>query len=171
MYVYFAQNQVTSPTSRVGSLEFLTHYDSYRQFLLPSHYSDILQAAAFVRDRAAHSSPVSSKGPFGVLRTQTLTKASNYTVNSRRRRRQTNSRVNAQSSSGGADEMAVRKRNKTSQKSALASTAKDYCSSTSLHGFSYWVSTKRTPERLFWVLIVLVGLAFGTFIMKSTVQV
>ena len=37
---------------------------------------------------------------------------------------------------------------------ALKTTLRDYCENTSLHGFAYWVSSRKLIERFFWVVIV-----------------
>ncbi len=42
----------------------------------------------------------------------------------------------------------------------LWSHCREYCESTSIHGFAYWVAAPRLLEKLFWVCLVA---TFGTF--------
>ena len=55
-------------------------------------------------------------------------------------------------------------------KKAFSSTIKDYCESTSLHGFAYCVSTRKIIERSFWTIIVLVAVAFSSINLKFTID-
>ncbi len=40
----------------------------------------------------------------------------------------------------------------------------------SIHGFAYWFSAKKMAERIFWIIIVVFGIACGGLILKSTVD-
>ena len=48
--------------------------------------------------------------------------------------------------------------------------AKNYCESTSIHGFSYWVSADNVFEKLFWVLTVVIGFSCASAIISHAVQ-
>ncbi len=39
----------------------------------------------------------------------------------------------------------------------LRDTGREYCDRTSLHGFAYWVNSKKFLEVLFWVAVVTFG--------------
>ena len=46
----------------------------------------------------------------------------------------------------------------------------NYCKSTSIHGFAYWVSAENILEKLFWVLVVVSGFTSAIAIVSSAVQ-
>ena len=48
--------------------------------------------------------------------------------------------------------------------------AKNYCESTSIHGFSYWVSAENVFEKLFWILTVVIGFSCASVIISNAVQ-
>ena len=48
----------------------------------------------------------------------------------------------------------------------ITENATGYCESTSLHGFSYWVSAPRVVEKIFWVIVVATAFVFATIIIK-----
>ena len=52
----------------------------------------------------------------------------------------------------------------------LKSTAKEYCENCSAHGFSYWVSSKRTVDRLFWVTVVVFCFAGSSYFVKTAID-
>jgi hypothetical protein len=52
----------------------------------------------------------------------------------------------------------------------LQAQAKAYCETTSIHGFSYWVSAPRLIEKLFWVAVVLTGFTCASFIINHAVD-
>jgi hypothetical protein len=57
-----------------------------------------------------------------------------------------------------------------SAQQVLASNAKSYCENTTIHGFVYWVTAPRLLEKLFWVVVVIVGLVFAGLIIKSAIE-
>ena len=54
--------------------------------------------------------------------------------------------------------------------SSLRSTAKEYCEVCSPHGFSYWVTSKRKLEKLFWVGVVIVCFAISGYFVKTATE-
>ena len=46
----------------------------------------------------------------------------------------------------------------------------NYCNSTTIHGFSYWVSAENIVEKLFWVLVVVSGFTCAIALVSSAVQ-
>jgi hypothetical protein len=57
-----------------------------------------------------------------------------------------------------------------SAQQVLASNAKSYCENTTIHGFVFWVTAPRLLEKLFWVVVVIVGLVFAGLIIKSAIE-
>ena len=53
---------------------------------------------------------------------------------------------------------------------ALRTTAREYCENCSPHGFSYWVSSVRTVDRLFWVSVVVLCFAGSSFFVKTAID-
>ena len=49
-------------------------------------------------------------------------------------------------------------------------TLRQYCKVCTPHGFSYWVSSKRTGERLFWMCVVLVCFTGSSFFIKTAIE-
>ena len=49
-------------------------------------------------------------------------------------------------------------------------TVRQYCKVCTPHGFSYWVSSKRTGERLFWICVVLVCFTGSSFFIKTAIE-
>ncbi len=43
-----------------------------------------------------------------------------------------------------------------------------YCETTSIHGFSYWVSADRRVERLFWICVVTTFLCCASVIIRHS---
>ena len=59
---------------------------------------------------------------------------------------------------------------KGGQIEAGKSTAKEYCENCTPHGFSYWVSSARTVDRLFWVTVVLLCFAGSSYFVKTAID-
>ena len=53
---------------------------------------------------------------------------------------------------------------------ALTSTGKEYCESCTPHGFSYWVSSKRTVDKLFWISVVFFCFAGSSYFVKTAID-
>ena len=53
---------------------------------------------------------------------------------------------------------------------SFLATARQYCEVCTPHGFSYWVSSKRTGEKLFWVSVVLVCFTGSSYFIKTAIQ-
>ena len=45
-----------------------------------------------------------------------------------------------------------------------------YCETTTIHGFSYWVSAPRLPERIFWVCLVLAFASYAGVIVLGAIR-
>ena len=45
-----------------------------------------------------------------------------------------------------------------------------YCEVTTVHGFSYWVSTSNLAEKFFWVVVVVTGFTCSSLIISTAVQ-
>ena len=52
----------------------------------------------------------------------------------------------------------------------IIANAASYCESTSIHGFSYWVSAENNFEKLFWILTVVIGFLSASVIISNAVQ-
>ena len=52
----------------------------------------------------------------------------------------------------------------------IFANAVSYCESTSIHGFSYWVSAESIVEKLFWILTVVIGFSCASVIISHAVQ-
>ena len=66
----------------------------------------------------------------------------------------------------------VRKRGEKLEKwtSVLKRKAEEYCKSTSLHGFAYWVEANNTLERFFWFALTIASLVCAGLIISSAVR-
>ena len=53
---------------------------------------------------------------------------------------------------------------------SLLDTARHYCQVCTPHGLSYWVSSKTTGERLFWICVVLFCFTGSSFFIKTAVK-
>ena len=53
---------------------------------------------------------------------------------------------------------------------SLLDTARHYCEVCTPHGFSYWASSKRTGERLFWICVVLFCFTGSSFFIKTAIE-
>ena len=52
----------------------------------------------------------------------------------------------------------------------LSRTGREYCENTTVHGFAYWTGrTKYPSERLFWVLVTLIGFSCAGMILNTTI--
>ena len=61
-----------------------------------------------------------------------------------------------------------REREKRSGLAIIKSNTREYCNSTTLHGFSYWVNNTDTKaEKIFWVLVVILGFAMASVIIAA----
>jgi hypothetical protein len=47
---------------------------------------------------------------------------------------------------------------------------KEYCETTTVHGFQYWVSAPGHLEKLFWVIVVITGFSCAGSIISIAVQ-
>ncbi len=47
--------------------------------------------------------------------------------------------------------------------------AREYCESTSIHGFAYWVLAPRWPEKAFWMVLVVLFVSFAFAILRQDV--
>jgi formate-dependent nitrite reductase membrane component NrfD len=45
-----------------------------------------------------------------------------------------------------------------------------YCEATSIHGFAYWVAAPRLLEKLFWVVVVIIGFVCASLIINKSVD-
>ena len=64
-----------------------------------------------------------------------------------------------------------REREKRSGLAIIKSNTKEYCNSTSLHGFSYWVNNTDTKaEKVFWVLVVMLSFAMASVIISNAFE-
>ena len=54
---------------------------------------------------------------------------------------------------------------------AMASLFRDYCSSTSLHGWQYVSAERNKLAKLFWVLVVLASISAAVFFVNLNIQV
>jgi hypothetical protein len=45
-----------------------------------------------------------------------------------------------------------------------------YCEATSIHGFAYWVAAPRLLEKLFWVVVVIIGFVCASLIINKAVD-
>ena len=53
----------------------------------------------------------------------------------------------------------------------IKSNTKEYCNSTTLHGFSYWVNNTDTKaEKGFWIVVVILGFAMASLIISSAFE-
>ena len=59
---------------------------------------------------------------------------------------------------------------KRGKSNVILSNAASYCESTSIHGFSYWVSADNVFEKLFWILTVVIGFSCAYAIISHAVQ-
>ena len=53
---------------------------------------------------------------------------------------------------------------------SFLSTARQYCEVCTPHGFSYWVSSKRTGEKLFWICVVIVCIIGESYFIKTAIE-
>ena len=61
-----------------------------------------------------------------------------------------------------------REREKRSGLAIIKSNTREYCNSTTLHGFSYWVNNTDTKaEKIFWVLVVVLGFSMASVIIAA----
>ena len=61
-------------------------------------------------------------------------------------------------------------RRKENSLSVLKRNAKEYCNSTSLHGFAYWVQARNNFERFAWIVLTIASLACAGVIISSAVR-
>ena len=52
---------------------------------------------------------------------------------------------------------------------AILATGREYCQVCSPHGFSYWVSSKRTGDKLFWVMVVKICFLGSSYFVKTAI--
>ena len=52
----------------------------------------------------------------------------------------------------------------------ILDNAVNYCETTTIHGFSYWVSARNLPEKLFWVLVVIIGFICASLIISTAIE-
>ena len=52
----------------------------------------------------------------------------------------------------------------------IIATGKEYCEVCSPHGFSYWVNAKRTGDKIFWLIVVLICFAGSCGFVKIAVE-
>ena len=64
----------------------------------------------------------------------------------------------------------MRQRRKESSLSVLKRNAKEYCNSTSLHGFAYWVQGGNNLERFVWIVFTITSLACAGVIISSAMR-
>ena len=66
----------------------------------------------------------------------------------------------------------MRKRERRSGLAIIKSNTREYCNSTSLHGFSYWVNNTDTKaEKIFWVLVVVLSFSMASFLISAAFEV
>ena len=53
---------------------------------------------------------------------------------------------------------------------SFLATARQYCEVCTPHGFSYWVSSKRTGEKLFWIGVVLLCFTGSSYFIKTALE-
>ena len=61
-------------------------------------------------------------------------------------------------------------RRKENSLSVLKRNAKEYCNSTSLHGFAYWVQARNNFERFAWIVLTIASLTCAGVIISSAVR-
>ena len=61
-------------------------------------------------------------------------------------------------------------RRKDNSLSVLKRNAKEYCNSTSLHGFAYWVQARNNIERFAWIVLTIASLTCAGVIISSAVR-
>ncbi len=52
----------------------------------------------------------------------------------------------------------------------LGEKGRAYCEATTVHGFAYWVAAPTTPEKIFWVCVVLTGFTCAGLIVDSAIR-
>ena len=70
----------------------------------------------------------------------------------------------------GCHKPKMRQRRKENSLSVLKRNAKEYCNSTSLHGFAYWVQARNNLERFGWIVFTITSLVFAGVIISSAVR-
>jgi formate-dependent nitrite reductase membrane component NrfD len=63
-----------------------------------------------------------------------------------------------------------RKESRRRARHILAANARSYCETTTIHGFGYWVSATRRIEKVFWVIVVIIGFVCASLIIKTAVE-
>ena len=59
---------------------------------------------------------------------------------------------------------------KRAKTSVLATNAVNYCETTSLHGFLYWVQARNRIEKFIWILITVTCFVCSCFIVSSAIK-
>ena len=54
--------------------------------------------------------------------------------------------------------------------SVLTTNAINYCETTTLHGFLYWVQARNLYERLFWIVLVVTCFISSCFIVSLSIK-
>jgi hypothetical protein len=52
----------------------------------------------------------------------------------------------------------------------VKANARAYCETTTIHGFSYWITAPRVLEKFFWVTVVVLGLICASLIINTAVE-
>ena len=58
----------------------------------------------------------------------------------------------------------------SNKSNVIVANLASYCNATTIHGFSYWVSSENIVEKLFWVLTVVTGFTCASLIISTAVQ-